>query len=54
VLSQEVGRATVAPTRAADYVESMRLSLRPTGRPDLAYLVMEWEHTRLDLPIVMK
>jgi hypothetical protein len=54
VLGQEVGRAIVAPTRTADFVEGMRLILRPTGRPDLATLVMEWEQTRLDLPILVK
>jgi hypothetical protein len=50
IRAQEVGRATV-PVSATDApVESFTIRARPTG-PDSAELLLEWEATRVHIPI---
>jgi hypothetical protein len=49
VEAQEVGRATVMSERLDDHVETLTLRSEPSG--DGATLFLEWERTRVTIPI---
>jgi hypothetical protein len=50
VRSQDVGRGTAPVERLGQHVEQLTLRLAPTGQ-GAAELVVEWEHTRVRIPI---
>lgn len=50
VREKEVGSLTVEPERLGEHVERMRLRFEPTGGRAAA-LILEWEHTRVRIPI---
>lgn len=50
VREEEVGSLTVEPERLAEHVERMRLRFEGTGG-NAAALVLEWENTRVRIPI---
>ncbi len=50
VRDSEVGSAKVAPDSTAEYVETFTISAE--SRPDTALLVLEWENTRVAIPVV--
>lgn len=49
VRAQEVGRATVPVERVEDHIETFTIRTEPAN--DGVYLIMEWEHTRVRIPI---
>lgn len=53
VQGQEVGRGTVMSERLEDHVEMFTIRSEPGGRGK-ANFVLEWEHTRVRIPIEMK
>jgi hypothetical protein len=50
VRAQEVGRADVPSHRVDDHVEEFTIHAAPAGDA-AAELILEWEHTRVDIPI---
>lgn len=50
VAAQEVGRGTVMSERLQDHVETFTIRSQPAG-PGRAQLVLEWEHSRVTVPI---
>lgn len=53
VRAQEVGRAPVPSTRTDGFVESFTIRGEPRGAT-AANLVLEWENTRVSLPLVRR
>lgn len=53
VQAQEVGRDTVASERMENHVETFTIRSVPAGEGK-AELVLEWEHTRVRIPIAMR
>lgn len=51
VRAQEVGRATVPSTRTEEFVEVFTIRSQPTGEG--SDLVLEWENTRVRVPVVL-
>jgi len=51
IRAQEVGRATVPTQSTSSLVETLTISGVPTG-PQSSDLVIEWENTRVSIPIV--
>lgn len=51
VKAQEVGRATVASEKLANYVEMFTIRPEPVGENGVD-LVLEWENTRVRIPVV--
>ncbi len=52
VQAQEVARATVPSERTTDHVETFTLRSEPAGNG--ADLVLEWEHTRVRIPVMAR
>jgi hypothetical protein len=50
VEGQEVGRASVPASQTAQHVEQFTITSEPAGE-DQATLVLEWENTRVEIPI---
>lgn len=50
VKAQEVGRGTAASTRLDDHVEMFTIRTESTGAG--ATLLLEWEHTRVAIPVI--
>ncbi len=50
VRGAEIGRGSVTPERTEEPVETLRFEFHPVG-PDEAELRMEWERTRLRIPV---
>lgn len=50
VRAQEVGRATVRSHRVDDHVEEFTIRAAPAGDA-AAELILEWEHSRVDIPV---
>lgn len=51
VTQADVGRTTVPAQETTDHVESLRLELKPADDGTGARLIMEWERTRIEVPI---
>ncbi|HEX9754695.1 MAG TPA: DUF2911 domain-containing protein [Gemmatimonadales bacterium] len=54
VTSREVGRATVPAVQARPFVEALTIRLAPGETPERAKLMIEWEHTKVEVPILVK
>ena len=50
VKAQEVGKAKVTPVRLADHLETMRFRTEPADEGGVT-LILEWEHTRVAIPV---
>jgi len=50
--AQEVGRGTVAAERVEDHIEQFTIRAEPAD--DGATLILEWEHTRVPIPVVAR
>lgn len=50
VRSEDIGSATVSPSETGSVVENLTLSFDPQGE-SVAHLVIEWERTRLRVPV---
>lgn len=51
--AQEVGRGTVPAERLDEHVETFTITGEPRG-DDSAVIVLRWEHTRVEIPLVRR
>lgn len=54
VISRELGRVDVPPGRTRGFVEHLTIRLVSGAAPDQALLTIEWEHTRVEVPLSLR
>lgn len=54
VIAREVGRTAVPAVQSRPFVEALTLRLLPGETPERVSLMIEWEHTKVEVPITVR